>query len=213
MHRCVVQTRRTRVGRAFVFLALVLHACGGKSVKHDDDGSTGGTDETGAAAGTGAYPGGGMPSGGGGVGGSSGGGGGVIDCDDCPSIACAPGTHAETQPGDCCPSCVPDAQDPCTQGQERYAQLREELLAEDRAVGCATSADCALVIEENDCVYTCNTPVTRARAADFVTTLNATALDACVTCKAPEQNDCVSQIPFCLVGGCVGIDARSTGDP
>jgi hypothetical protein len=127
-------------------------------------------------------------------------------CGDCPSISCDAGTHAETVAGDCCPSCVPDPPDACSVGQKSYAELRDQLIEKYNSRPCMNSADCAVVLEDDWCSYTCNVTIESLEASSFVQNLSNSAR-ACATCSPPARPACEAQVPACVNGKCVGVPA------
>lgn len=128
-------------------------------------------------------------------------------CEVCPALDCAEGTHSESAPGDCCPSCVADPPDACATGQQVYAGLRATLLDKYGSSGCSNSTDCTLVSENNACSIACNVVLPLSTAHNFVDNLDSLAM-GCATCPPPGEVDCKAQAAACVNGRCVGVDAN-----
>ncbi|HSU40265.1 MAG TPA: hypothetical protein VLJ38_11875 [Polyangiaceae bacterium] len=122
-------------------------------------------------------------------------------CDVCPALDCAEGTHTETVPGDCCPSCVADPPDACATGQQVYADVRAMLLDKYGSSGCSNSTDCTFVSESNACSVTCGVALPLSTAQDFTQTLGS-LLTGCATCPAPSELVCKGYVAGCLNGLC-----------
>ena len=127
-------------------------------------------------------------------------------CGTCPDIECSPGTHSETAAGDCCPSCIPDPPDACTQGHTAYAELRSQLLQKYQSTSCQNSTDCALALEDDACAYSCNIPLPSSTLASFTQNLE-NAASGCTSCAPPDRAQCDAQVPACVNGRCAAAYA------
>ncbi|HEY4159943.1 MAG TPA: hypothetical protein VGM29_17650 [Polyangiaceae bacterium] len=172
-------------------LAIALLACGCGARFSTESG-----DDT-AAAGSGA----------GGTAGSAGTGGSAGACVvSCISIACASGSHLETEPGACCPSCVPDSST-CDDGLSQYGLLRNELLTPDTNA-CMADGDCTFLYEPAACGYPCVSALINTWSGPSIQQkLNAFGQTACASCSSltppcpllPATACCNGR---CTVGSC-----------
>jgi hypothetical protein len=132
------------------------------------------------------------------------GGAGAGGCEDvaCPGIACAKGYMLQQSAGACCPSCVPN--DACTQGQQSYDTLRQQLISQPGAVACKVSNDCALLSGSAYCGDECSAiPVNAAAAPSMDSQLSAYATKNCSTCTPVYPPCAAPPPPSCIDGQCV----------
>jgi len=127
-------------------------------------------------------------------------------CDPCPDLTCTSGTHLETAVGACCPTCVADPPNACTQGQESYASMRASMLTKYSSLGCKNSSDCVLVAENNLCVWNCNIPLPSTMSSSFVSNLSSAAQSGCATCPTPAAPSCEQMVPACVNGKCIAAN-------
>jgi hypothetical protein len=148
-----------------------------------------------------------VPNGGaGGTGGSAGVGnaGGVGGCGDvaCPDIGCGPGTTPVIEPGNCCPSCVPNGE-ACTAGEQGYQALLSNLLAQPGAASCMVDADCTLLYGSTQCGAACGaSPVNASQVTDMANQLALWEKSYCATCVATYPPCAAPPAPFCEAGQC-----------
>jgi hypothetical protein len=121
-------------------------------------------------------------------------------CEKCPDLDCEEGTHAETVPGDCCPSCLTDPPDACEMGMQAYDQLREALLEKYGSLGCVNSTECTVVHEDNACAASCGIVLPSVTASSYVDNLSSAAV-GCSTCEPPFPIPCPAGGPAACVNG------------
>jgi len=122
-------------------------------------------------------------------------------CDKCPDLDCEDGTHAETVPGDCCPSCLVNPPDACEMGKQAYEQTREALLDKYGSLGCANSSECTVVGPVVDaCAFSCPIVLPTVAASSYDDNLNAAA-EGCATCDVPLPIPCPMPGPAACVNG------------
>jgi len=144
--------------------------------------------------------------GGTGTGGGSGtaGAGGVGGCDAvaCIAIGCGPGTTPVVEPGDCCPTCVPDSQ-ACMAGEQGYQTLLGSLLNQTGATSCAVDDDCSLLNGSAQCGGACSYQTVNAQQApDMNNQLSLWAKSYCSTCTPIYPPCAAPPKPFCEGGQC-----------
>jgi hypothetical protein len=127
-------------------------------------------------------------------------------CPPCGEIKCAAGTHSETLPGDCCPTCVADPLDACKKGQKAYEDLRKQLLDKYGSTKCQNSLDCTLVTEINACTTTCNVPLPTSYATSYRDNLASSAKSNCASCPPQDPFTCERMVASCLNGKCVAVN-------
>jgi hypothetical protein len=148
-----------------------------------------------------------VPSGQGGSGGSSGSGGsggssGCAGATACPAIDCAQGYTLEQTAGECCPTCVPNA-DACMQGQQGYSALRQKLLQGNGVLACKVNSDCTALPWNAYCGEACAvTPVSVTSEPGINTQLSSYATDNCSTCTPLYPPCAVPLTPICENGVC-----------
>jgi hypothetical protein len=187
-----------------VALALlgVTVSCGARSglMPGEQEGSVGNGAGRPQQSGTGSA-GGSLP-----VGGGSGAGGSALDCRgmDCidKDLDCAPGSHPDTLPNECCPSCVIDEPPPCDQAQVLYYNYRKSLLVEYASRGC-TASGCASFVENNRCTITCGTLIPAQWSTRIEEELMLFAEETCSSCPEPQVPACLPWPPFsCFLDSC-----------
>ncbi|HEY2409556.1 MAG TPA: hypothetical protein VGI10_26310 [Polyangiaceae bacterium] len=169
-------------------LAIAVLACAGCGARFSAESG----DDT-ATAGSGA----GGTAGSAGTGGSAGG----VCVVSCISIACASGSHLETEPGMCCPSCVPDSST-CADGQSQYAMLRSELLTPDTSA-CMADGDCTFLYEPAACGYPCVSALINTWSGPSIQQkLNAFGQTACASCSSLSPPCPLLPATACCNGRC-----------
>jgi hypothetical protein len=136
--------------------------------------------------------------------GGSAGVGGVGGCGDvaCADIGCGPGTTPVTEPGSCCPICVPDGE-ACTAGKDGYQALLGNLLAQPGATSCMVDDDCALLSGSPQCGESCGgSAVNRSQAMDMAYQLSLWEKSYCSTCTPIYLPCAAPPKPFCEAGRC-----------
>ena len=127
-------------------------------------------------------------------------------CSPCGDVVCGAGTHKETLPAACCPSCVLDPPDPCLMGQQDYSALRTQMEDKYGSVGCKNSSDCTLVLEDNACAAVCNVPVPGSMADTLQSNLRSSAATYCGGCPKPAAVLCERMVPACMNGRCMAAN-------
>jgi hypothetical protein len=119
----------------------------------------------------------------------------------CPAIACASGSHFETQPGQCCGNCVPDAKS-CDVGMKQYDMGRQPILDKLSSVSCSTDNDCAVAPEGNQCVARCGVPLRTSEVGAWVNTTDSLAAMSCFNCPRPPPTPCPAPFVRCIGNRC-----------
>jgi hypothetical protein len=127
-------------------------------------------------------------------------------CPECGDIKCAAGTHKETLPGDCCPTCVADPLDACKKGQKAYEDLRKQLLDKYGSTKCQNSLDCTLVTETNACTTACNVPLPTTMVSNYQDNLASSAKTNCATCPPQDPFMCERMVATCVNGKCMAVN-------
>ncbi len=118
----------------------------------------------------------------------------------CPAIGCGSGSHLETVPGQCCPTCV---QDGCDKQQALYQDFKKQLVEKYSTFGCKSANDCTIYWEKNQCGAGCGIAVPSAAVGNLDTNLQSFAQQTCgpncpfqvLPCDAPAG-------PFCFNNRC-----------
>jgi len=191
-------------------LASLLAACGGRfqPTPDPDDLGSGGSPAAGAgasSAGSGNALAGRVGAGGVGAGGAgsgrAGSGSAGAGCPPCLAIGCGIGSHAETLAGNCCPTCVDDADAQCKKGQQAYLVQRDSFLQKYRA-GCASSAECVIVAPLNRCERCSYASVWYGAADSLESNLSNSADMYCSSCKLGPIPCPPPPAPECIKGVC-----------
>lgn len=124
-------------------------------------------------------------------------------CGLCPAFECAPGFHFEMLAGNCCPTCVADADALCRKGQQAYAVQRANMLSKYQ-FGCASDNECVTVAPANACEQGCGYATVWYGVADsFESNLLNAAVMYCSSCKLGPIPPCVPPpSPRCISGSC-----------
>jgi len=148
-----------------------------------------------------------VPNGGsGGSTGSSGAGnaGGVGGCGDvaCTDIGCEPGTTPVIEPGNCCPTCVPDGE-ACAAGKDGYQALLGNLLAQPGATSCMVDDDCTILSGSPQCGASCGaSAVSSSQAMVMGYQLSLWEKSYCSTCMPIYPPCAAPPKPVCEAGQC-----------
>lgn len=127
-------------------------------------------------------------------------------CPLCNPINCIAGTHSETLPGNCCPSCVEDPLDACKKGQKAYEELRKQLLDKYGSTKCQNSLECTLVLESNACTTVCNVPLPTSTVRNYQDNLTSSAKTNCGNCPTQPPVMCERMVATCLNGKCAAVN-------
>lgn len=130
--------------------------------------------------------------------------GGVGGCGDvvCTDIGCGPGTTPVIEPGNCCPTCVPDGE-ACAAGKQGYQALLGNLLAQPGATSCMVDDDCTLLTGSGQCGAACSaSPVNSSQAMEMAYQLSLWEKSYCSTCSPIYPPCAAPPKPVCNAGKC-----------
>jgi len=112
-------------------------------------------------------------------------------------------------PGDCCPSCVPEPPDACEKGRAAYVDLRAQLVDKYGSITCNSSAECALVQEDNLYQFACPIALPSSTTESFKSNIQQAEV-SCSSCRLTDRAPilCETVIAACVNGRCT---AQLTG--
>jgi hypothetical protein len=130
----------------------------------------------------------------------------VCICGNCGAIACPAGSHVETLPNACCPTCITDTTPSCYAGRQEYTTYRELLISGYGSVACKQDADCAVVYEKNRCSTSCGTAVPASMQSMIITSVEDVAKKLCGACDYPPSPSCYPSVIHCIGGACTLVE-------